>query len=77
MLEDDGIDIGGAVAGEVLGIPAYAGGDIVIAGDVNSPDKDYYGVTGAIGVGTEGKEIYIEMSHTETDWSTNISDLFK
>ena len=55
-LEGDGINIGGAVAGEVLGIPAYAGGDIVIAGDVNSPDKDYYGVTGAIGVGTEGKE---------------------
>ena len=76
-LEDDGINIGGAVAGEVLGIPAYAGGDIVIAGDVNSPDKDYYGVTGAIGVGTEGKEIHIEMSHTKTDWSTNISDLFK
>ena len=76
-LEDDGINIGGAVAGEVLGILAYAGGDIVIAGDVNSPDKDYYGVTGAIGVGTEGKEIHIEMFHTKTDWSTNISDLFK
>ena len=76
-LEGEGINIGGAVAGEALGLPAYASGDIAIVGDVNSMDKHYYGVTGALGVGSDGKEAHIEVSNSKTDWSINIKDLFK
>lgn len=44
-------------------------------GDVNSTDKHYYGVTGAVGVGSKGEEAHIEMSYTKTLWSININDI--
>ena len=74
-LEGDGVNIGGAVGKTVLDLPAYASGDIVIVGDVNSTDKHYYGVTGAVGVGSKGEEAHIEMSYTKTLWSININDI--
>ena len=74
-LEGDGANIGGAVGKTVLDLPAYASGDIVIVGDVNSTDKHYYGVTGAVGVGSKGEEAHIEMSYTKTLWSININDI--
>ena len=77
-LEGDGASVGGAMVSSVSGIPAFVSGDIVIVGDVNSTDKHYNGVTGAVGVGVpEGEEMHIEISGTETVWSTNIKELFK
>lgn len=76
-LEGDGASAGGAVVSSVSGIPVFVSGDVVIVGDVNNKDKHYYGVTGAVGVGTpEGGEMHIEISGTKTVWSTNIKELF-
>lgn len=76
-LEGDGASAGGAVVSSVSGIPVFASGDVVIVGDVNNKEKHYYGVTGAVGVGTpEGGEMHIEISGTKTVWSTNIKELF-
>ncbi len=51
-LENEGSNVGGALAAPVMGVPVYASGDFVVTGDPNSSDKHYYGVTVAGGVGT-------------------------
>ena len=76
-LENEGSNVGGALAAPVMGVPVYASGDFVVTGDPNSSDKHYYGVTVAGGVGTPGGEVHAEISTTKTDASINVFDIIK
>ena len=76
-LENEGSNVGGALAAPVMGVPVYASGDFVVTGDPNSSDKHYYGVTVAGGVGTPGGEVHAEISNTKTDASINVFDIIK
>ena len=73
-LENEGSNVGGALAAPVMGVPVYASGDFVVTGDPNSSDKHYYGVTVAGGV---GREVHAEISTTKTDASINVFDIIK
>lgn len=76
-LENEGSNVGGALAAPVMGVPVYGSGDFVVTGDPNSSDKHYYGVTVAGGVGTPGGEVHAEISTTKTDASINVFDIIK
>ena len=76
-LENEGSNVGGALAAPVMGVPVYGSGDFVVTGDPNSSDKHYYGVTVAGGVGTTGGEVHAEISTTKTDASINVFDIIK
>ena len=76
-LENEGSNVGGALAAPVMGVPVYGSGDFVVTGDPNSSDKHYYGVTVAGGVGTPGGEVHAESSTTKTDASINVFDIIK
>lgn len=76
-LENEGSNVGGALAASVMGVPVYGSGDFVVTGDPNSSDKHYYGVTVAGGVGTPGGEVHAEISTTKTDASINVFDIIK
>ena len=76
-LENEGNNVGGALAAPVMGVPVYGSGDFVVTGDPNSSDKHYYGVTVAGGVGTPGGEVHAEISTTKTDASINVFDIIK
>ena len=76
-LENEGSNVGGALAAPVMGVPVYASGDFVVTGDPNSSDKHYYGVTVAGGVGTPGGEVHAEISTTKTYASINVFDIIK
>lgn len=66
-LEKEGGCIGGSIAAPVYGIPAYAGIDFVIVGDLdNKLSENGYGVTTALGVGVPGAEFHAEQSYTYT-----------
>ena len=76
-MENEGSNVGGALAAPVMGVPVYGSGDFVVTGDPNSSDKHYYGVTVAGGVGTTGGEVHAEISTTKTDASINVFDIIK
>ena len=76
-MENEGSNVGGALAAPVMGVPVYASGDFVVTGDPNSSDKHYYGVTVAGGVGTPGGKVHAEISTTKTDASINVFDIIK
>ena len=76
-LENEGSNVGGALAAPVMGVPVYGSGDFVVTGKPNSSDKHYYGVTVAGGAGTPGGEVHAEISTTKTDASINVFDIIK
>ena len=76
-LENEGSNVGGALAAPVMGVPVYGSGDFVVTDDPNSSDKHYYGVTVAGGVGTPGGEVHAEISTTKTYASINVFDIIK
>ena len=75
-LNDAYYQVGGSIAKTINGIPAAVGGDIMIMPD-QELNTEYFGLTGNVGFGTEGKEFHVEWGTTITAPSTqfNIYDV--
>lgn len=68
--------VGGSFGVPIYGVPVSAGGDLILMRD-DELNKNYFGYSKNVGLGTPGGEMHIEWGETQTISGTefNVYDL--